>query len=147
MIPMWGCLATADDPAGDESSGETSAVTSELTGTASDGITFKNNGTASVTPSGLNIAGFLSSQPVSPVLPGGGDSYTETGVGNITSFHIDYSAGSKRCHFDSASFPSGSSCTFTKNAQSQGGTFATCTATLTSFNLMTCSQTVTFTMQ
>jgi len=112
-----------------------------------DSITFKNNGTVSVTSSGASFAGTLTNPPASTVGPGGSDFYTEIGIGNVTSFHIDYSAGGKRCHFDSASFPSGASCSFTKNAQSQGSTFATCTATLTSFDFMTCSQSVTFTMQ
>jgi hypothetical protein len=147
LLPMWGCISSPEDPTAGNDQGDVSAVKAELTGTATDSITFKNNGTVLVTSSGANFAGFLSKPPAPTVAPGGIDLYTETGIGNITSFHIDYSAGSKKCHFDSASFPSGSSCTFTKNAQSQGGTFATCTATLTSFDFSTCSQSVTFTMQ
>jgi len=116
---------------------------------ATNSITFENKMSVTADPSSLNVAGTLSKTPgnVSALST---DSYIETGIGSVTSFHITYTAasGGKQCHFDSASFPNTTGgCTFTKNTQSQGSTFATCTATITSFNEATCSQSVTFSMQ
>lgn len=147
LVPMWGCLASSDEPAAGDDRENASAIESDLAGTAFDTITFTNNGAAAVTSSGVSFAGTVSPSPAATVGAGQSNTYVETGVGNVTSFHIDYSAGGKKCHFDSASFPNGASCTFTKNALSQGSAFATCTATLTAFDLQTCSQSVSFTMR
>lgn len=118
---------------------------------ATDTITFNNKTSVTVNSGSFNFAGTVSPTPLASVGPGGSDVYTETGIGTVTSFHVTYTAqtGGKACHFDSASFSNAPNpgCTFTKNAQSQGSTFATCTATLTSFNNTTCSQSVTFSMQ
>lgn len=131
---------------------DTSTIDEAATGTATNSITFNNKTTVSVNSGSLNVAGFMTPTPKGTVTAGASDFYTETGIGTVTSFHITYTAqtGGKACHFDSASFPNTPptpGCTFTKNAQSQGSTFATCTATLTSFDNTTCSQSVTFSMQ
>jgi len=148
LFSLWGCTSNLDESTAGTEPDNTSVLEAQLSGTAFDFITFTNNGTVSVTSSGVNVAGFVSPTPLTVVTAGQSDQYTETGIGNVTSFHINYSAGSKTCHFDSASFPGTSGgCTFTKNAQSQGGTFATCTATVTGVDLTTCSQAVTFTMR
>jgi hypothetical protein len=142
-----------EEPATGQEQGGTSVLEAQLSGTAVATITFTNRGTATANSSSANFAGFLTPAPASSVNAGQSDHYTETGIGNTSSFHIDYTAGSKKCHFDSASFSDGGTlitppaCKFTKNAQSQGSTFATCTATLTAFDLMTCSQSLTFSMQ
>jgi hypothetical protein len=118
---------------------------------ATDTITFNNKTSVTVNSGSLNFAGTVSPTPLASVVAGGSDFYTETGIGTVTSFHVTYTAqtGGKACHFDSASFSNtpNPGCTFTKNAQSQGSTFATCTATVTSINNTTCSQSVTFSMQ
>ena len=153
LLPLWGCMSGTDNPAAGDEQEDTSLVEAQLSGTAVARFTFVNNGTVTVNSSGVNFAGSLSNPPAASVNAGQSDQYTETGIGNITSFHIDYTAGSKKCHFDSAAFPDGGTiltppaCKFTKNALSQGSTAATCTATITAFNLETCSQSVTFSMR
>lgn len=148
LFSLWGCVSNLDESTAGMEQDDISVLEAQLSGTAFDFITFTNNGTVSVTSSGANFAGTVSPTPLTVVAAGQSNQYTETGIGNVTSFHIDYTAGSKKCHFDSASFPNISgSCTFTKNAQSQGSTFATCTATITGVNLTTCSQSVTFSMR
>jgi hypothetical protein len=144
-IALVACFDT-DTDAGAESASE--AITTNLA-TATDTITLFNNTGVIVDSGSFNFAGTVSPTPLSSVSAGGSDFYTETGIGTTTSFHVTYTArtGGKVCHFNSASFLNGSSCSFTNNGQSQGGTFATCTATLTSFNNTICSQSVTFKMQ
>lgn len=148
LFSLYGCVSNLDESTTGTGQGDTSVLEAQLSGTAFDFITFTNSGTASVTSSGASFAGTVSPAPLAVVAAGQSDQYAETGIGNVTSFHIDYTSGSKKCHFDSASFPNTSGgCTFTKNAQSQGSTFATCTATVTGFDLTTCSQSVTFSMR
>ncbi len=142
FLPMWACISNTDEPPAEME------LSAQLSGTARATITFNN--TIDVSSDTVQVAGFLDKTPSSFVPANQGDRYTETGIGNITSFHINYTAGSKKCHFDSAAFPSSGTnpvCTFTKNAQSQGTTFANCTATITNFDFGTCSQSVTFSMQ
>jgi len=117
---LEGCVSNLDGPPANTNQEDTSATEAQLSGTAFDFITFTNNGTVSVTSSGANFAGTVSPTPLTTVTAGHSDNYTETGIGNVTSFHIDYTAAfTKKCHFDSASFPNSSGgCTFTKNAQS-----------------------------
>lgn len=143
LLTITGCAVQPED----DTAPETDTATSPLTGTATVAITVANHGTAAISPRGLNFAGTVSPTPRSNITTS--DFYTESGVGNVSSFHVNYDSatGGKSCHFDVAAFPSGASCTFTKNAQSQGSTFATCTATVTSFDFMTCSQAITFSMQ
>ncbi len=155
LLPSSGCLSITDpaDPDYDALVEPTSTAQSPLIGTAVATITFKNNGTTTATSSGLNFAGTVSPTPAAMVLAGQSNQYVETGITNISSFHIDYTAGNKKCHFDVAAVPSAGtiftppSCMFTKNAQSQGTASATCTATLTAFDLNTCSQSISFSMQ
>ena len=151
LLPLWGCLSSTDEPpAGAEQEGS-SVLEAQLSGTAKATITFIN--AVDVISSGASFAGFMTPTPLASVPAGHGDLYVETGIGNVTSFGINYTAGGKKCHFDSAAFPGGGTiltppfCMFTKNAQSQGSTFATCTATVTAVDLTTCSQSVTFSMQ
>jgi len=155
LLVSGSCVSTIDtaDPAAEAPSDPTATTQSALVGTAVATITFKNNGTTTATSSGLNFAGTVSPTPAAMVLAGQSNQYVETGITTVSSFHIDYTAGNKKCHFDVAAFPGGGtiltppSCMFTKNAQSQGTSPATCTATLTAFDLNTCSQSISFSMQ
>lgn len=150
MLSVFGIASAAcvdiDTDAGTDTGSE--AITANAA-TATDTITFFNNTSVIVDSGSFNFAGTVSPTPLSSVSAGGSDFYTETGIGTVTSFHVTYTArtGGKVCHFNSASFLNGSACSFTNNGQSQGSTFATCTATLTSFSNTTCSQSVTFKMQ
>jgi hypothetical protein len=132
----------------------TDADTTEqaATGPTINNITFHNQTTVGVSSSSVSFAGFMQRAPVSSVDSGRSDFLIESNSSPSTSFHITYTTqtGGKVCHFDSASFsnnPPAPGCIFTNNAQSQGGAFATCTATITSFDNTRCSQSVTFTMQ
>jgi hypothetical protein len=110
-------------------SGEVLAGNTKMT------ITATNNTTSTVTPSGASYAGTVFPNPA-PLNAGLSQTYINTGLGNVTSFHIDYSnTAGKKCHFDAASYnqtTSTSPCVYTKAAKSTGSTFATCTATVTS---------------
>ena len=112
-------------------------------------ITATNNTTSTVSPSSASYAGTVTPTPL-PLLAGQSQPYTNTGIGNITSFHIDYSnTAGKKCHYDAASFNQStptSPCVYTKAAKSTGSTYATCTATVTSAstNPANCSFSVTF---
>jgi len=132
-------------------SGSALAVNSQIT------ITTKNNSTApTITPSGLNYTGTLSSTP-GDIAAGPGSLIINTGISTVTSYHIDYSTstGGKRCHFDASSWLANAAtgaCTFNKAASSTGGTYATCTATITATsapnkNSPNCSFAVTFGLQ
>lgn len=115
-------------------------------------ITAKNNTTTTVSPSSASYAGtvFPAPAPISAPLS---QTYINTGLGNVTSFHIDYSnTAGKKCHFDAASFNQStptSPCLYPVAAKSTGGTYATCTATITSAssNPANCSFEVTFKIQ
>ena len=145
---LWGCMNNLDESTTGTDRDHTSVLEAQLSGTALDFITFRNNGTVSVTSSNASFVGFVSPTPLTVVGAGQSDQYTETGIGNVTSFDIDYSAGDKKCHYHSVSVPNSSGiCIFTENAKSTGLVFASCTATLTGFNGTSCSQAVTFTMQ
>jgi hypothetical protein len=143
-----------ESTAGDQPE-DISTFQSQLSGTAQNAMAFTNRETATVTSSGLNFAGFLltdpsiplSNPPAAQVAPSQSDFYAEEGIGNITSFHIDHTAGSKKCHFNTATFPNGGICQFIANGQSQGTTFATCTAQITFEDPQTCSQVVQLIMQ
>lgn len=131
---------------------DTDTTEQAATGPARNTITFRNQTAVGVTSSSVQFAGFMNPAPASSVGSGASDFPVEQNSSPILSFHITYTTqtGGKVCHFDSASFPNSfptPGCTFTKGAQSQGSTFATCTATITSFDNTTCSQSVTFTMQ
>lgn len=112
-------------------------------------ITAANNTTTTVSPTGANYAGTVTPTPVA-VNSGLSRTYINTGIGNITSFHIDYSnAAGKKCHYDAASFNTTtptSPCLYTKAAKSTGSTYANCTATVTSAstNPANCAFSVTF---
>lgn len=115
-------------------------------------ITAENNTTTTVSPSSASYAGtvFPAPAPISATLS---QTYINTGLGNITSFHIDYSnTAGKKCHFDAVSFNQStptSPCLYPVAAKSTGGTYATCTATITSAssNPANCSFAVTFKIQ
>jgi hypothetical protein len=153
IFPTWGCVSNADESTAGAEPETSSARDEVISGTAIAMITFTNSSTSTANSDSANFAGTVMPTPMSSVTAGLSDHYTETGIGNVTSFHINYTVGSKKCHFDTASFPAGGTiltppaCTFTKMAQSQGSTFATCTATLTAFDLNTCSQSVTFSIR
>lgn len=116
-------------------------------------ITATNNTTSTVSPSAASYAGTVLPFPFLTIDPTLSRSYVNTGLGNVTSFHIDYSnTAGKKCHFDAASFnqtTSTSPCLYPVKAQSTGGTYATCTATITaaSTNPANCSFSVTFKIQ
>jgi hypothetical protein len=115
-------------------------------------ITATNNTTTTVTPSNANYAGYVTPLPAQ-IIASQSQSYTNVGLGNVTSFHIDYSnTAGKKCHFDAASFNQStptSPCLYPVAAKSTGGTYATCTATITSVssNPANCSFSVTFTIR
>lgn len=115
-------------------------------------ITATNNTTTTVTPSSPNFAGTVAPLPAQLAV-GQSQSYVNAGLGNLTSFHIDYSnTAGKKCHYDAASYNSGgigSPCVYTKGAQSTGGTYATCSATVTSASTdpANCSFSITFKIQ
>lgn len=111
-------------------------------------INVTNNTTSSATPSSVQYTGMLSPTPI-PLTAGESKTYYDTGLGNITSFHINYTSGTKKCHFDAALYnqtTSTSPCVYTKAATSTGSTYATCTAAITSSSLdqAACSFTVNF---
>lgn len=173
LLSLGGCLSTADEPTAESQQGGISALEDQLSGTASASITFNNNTPDTAFSDSVSFAGSVQGHQFLPVNGFGHDFYTEQGIGNVTSFHINYTAGSKSCHFDDAAVTnpgtlilcstgsmsqcatpcSGGLCTtpvtckFTNNAQSKGSVFANCTTTLTSFDTQTCSQTVTFSIQ
>lgn len=119
---------------------------------ATETITVNNKTTTTITPSSLNYAGTVSPTPIA-LTAGQSQTYVESGIGNVTSFHGDYSNTSgKKCHYDVASYnqtTSTSPCVYTKAAKSTGTSFATCTATVTAFSLdpSNCSVSVRFDMQ
>lgn len=112
-------------------------------------ITATNNTTTTVSPSNASYAGTVNPTPIA-LFAGQSQPYLNTGLGNITSFHIDYSnTAGKKCHFDAASFNQStptSPCLYPVAAKSTGSTYATCTATITSAssNPANCSFSVTF---
>ncbi|MDF3036921.1 MAG: hypothetical protein K0S28_2195 [Paucimonas sp.] len=132
-------------------SGTAFAATSQITITAKNGIS-----TTTIAPSGLNYAGTVLPFPGN-IGANTSQTYTNTGIGTVTSFHLDYTAasGGKKCHFDASSYITTAGlpyCTFNKAAQSKGTTFATCTATITQMAPVNasdpnCSFSVTFNMQ
>lgn len=118
-------------------------------------ITTTNGTTSTVTPSGQNFAGTVLPLPQA-ILARQSQAAVNTGIGNVTSFHIDYkqTTGGKGCHYDAASYsnigPTGiKSCIYTKAAQSNGSSYATCSATVTSFSSdpNNCSFAVTFSIK
>lgn len=112
-------------------------------------ITATNSTTTMVSPSSASYAGTVAPTPAA-LSAGQSQIYVNTGIGNVTSFHIDYSnTAGKKCHYDAASFNQStptSPCVYTKAAKSTGSTYATCTATVTSVstNPANCSFSVTF---
>ena len=112
-------------------------------------ITASNKTTTTVTPSAANYAGTVAPNPVA-LSAGQSQVYINSGIGNVTSFHIDYgNTTGKKCHFDAASFnqttPT-SPCVYTKAAKSTGSSYASCTATVTaaSTNPANCAFSVKF---
>ena len=100
-------------------------------------INVTNSTTSTATPSSVQFIGTLAPTPLA-LIAGANQSYIDTGFGNITSFHANYSSGTKKCHFDGASYnqtTSTSPCVYTKAANSTGSTSATCTATITASSL------------
>lgn len=116
-------------------------------------ITATNNTTTTVSPSSASYAGTVNPFPLLSISPTQSQFYVNTGIGNVTSFHIDYSnTAGKKCHFDAASFNQStptSPCVYTKAAKSTGSTYASCTATVTSAstNPANCSFAVTLKIQ
>jgi hypothetical protein len=111
-------------------------------------INVTNNTTSTATPSSVQYMGTLTPTPTALNI-GANQTFIDNGIGNITSFHANYSSGTKTCHFDSASYnQSGSTspCVYTKAAKSTGSTSATCTAIVTAASLdpANCSFTVKF---
>lgn len=112
-------------------------------------ITATNSTTTTVSPSNASYAGTVNPTPL-PLLAGQSQLYLNTGLGNITSFHIDYSnTAGKKCHYDASSYNqtvTGSPCVYNKAAKSTGGTYANCTATVTAASVdpANCSFSVTF---
>lgn len=113
-------------------------------------ITATNNTTTTVSPSNASYAGTVNPFPLLSIATTQSQFYVNTGIGNVTSFHVDYSnTAGKKCHFDAASFNQStptSPCLYPVAAKSTGGTYATCTATITSAssNPANCSFSVTF---
>ena len=101
-------------------------------------INVTNNTASSATPSSANYAGTLTPLPLA-IPATKTQNYIESGIGNITSFHIDYTAGTKKCHYDAASYSNIDAlgtyyCVYTKAAKSTGSSSATCTATVSALS-------------
>jgi hypothetical protein len=101
-------------------------------------INITNNTNISATPSSANYAGILTPLPLA-IPATKTQNYIETGIGNLTSFHIDYSSSTKKCHYDAASYTNidafgNSYCVYTKAAKSTGSAYATCTATVSALS-------------
>jgi len=125
------------------SSGAAFAAPTQIT------ITATNNTTTTVSPSNASYAGTVAPLPAQ-LIAGQNQLYINTGLGNLTSFHIDYSnTTGKKCHYDASSYNqtiTGSPCVYNKAAKSTGTTYASCTATATSASTdpANCSFSVTF---